>query len=195
MTNMLLPRSTGLLFSLRTLAPFIPSLHLLDVTIGYPGIPHAGIGQAYYTLRSVFMDGVPPPCVHLHLRLYNVRRDVPIGDVRESDGIGRGADATEEEKKVFEGWLLERWREKDRLMDEFYCDGEFQSTKDKPVESTAASGIGGGDAQPDARLSSRDRWLIPLQLRSRREVLDAFAFFIPALAGYGLSKVKSIIRP
>lgn len=33
------PRSTGLLFCLRTLLPEIPDLQLLDVTIGYPGVP------------------------------------------------------------------------------------------------------------------------------------------------------------
>lgn len=33
------PRSTGLLFCLRTLLPQVPDLQLLDVTIGYPGVP------------------------------------------------------------------------------------------------------------------------------------------------------------
>jgi hypothetical protein len=36
---MLHPRSTGLLFCLRTLLPQVPDLQLLDVTIGYPGVP------------------------------------------------------------------------------------------------------------------------------------------------------------
>lgn len=38
----LLPRSTGLLFCLRTLLPRIPTLKLLDLTIAYPGIPDGG---------------------------------------------------------------------------------------------------------------------------------------------------------
>lgn len=37
MENLLLPRSTGLLYSLRALLPHVPDLHLLDVTIVYPG--------------------------------------------------------------------------------------------------------------------------------------------------------------
>lgn len=37
MTNTLLPRSTGLHYSLRSLAPRIPTLHLIDVTMVYPG--------------------------------------------------------------------------------------------------------------------------------------------------------------
>ena len=34
---MLLPRSTGLHYSLRSLAPRIPSLQLVDITMSYPG--------------------------------------------------------------------------------------------------------------------------------------------------------------
>ena len=37
MKNMLLPRSTGLHYSLRSLAPRIPDLRLLDMTVAYPG--------------------------------------------------------------------------------------------------------------------------------------------------------------
>ena len=37
MKHQLLPRSTGLHYSLRSLAPRIPDLHLLDMTVNYPG--------------------------------------------------------------------------------------------------------------------------------------------------------------
>ena len=37
MQHMLLPRSTGLHHSLRSLAPRIPSLKLIDITMAYPG--------------------------------------------------------------------------------------------------------------------------------------------------------------
>lgn len=37
MKHMLLPRSTGLHYSLRALAPRIPDLRLLDMTVAYPG--------------------------------------------------------------------------------------------------------------------------------------------------------------
>lgn len=39
MKNILLPRSTGLHYSLRSLAPRIPDLKLLDLTVVYPGEP------------------------------------------------------------------------------------------------------------------------------------------------------------
>lgn len=38
MKNLLLPRSTGLHYSLRSLAPKIPDLRLLDMTVVYPGM-------------------------------------------------------------------------------------------------------------------------------------------------------------
>lgn len=37
MTNLLLPRSLGLHYSLRSLVPRIPDLSLLDITVIYPG--------------------------------------------------------------------------------------------------------------------------------------------------------------
>lgn len=43
-----------------------------------------GYGQTYYTLRSIFFDGVPPPRIHLHLRLFDVCKEVPIGDPSSS---------------------------------------------------------------------------------------------------------------
>jgi len=47
MKNLLLPRSTGLHYSLRSLAPYIPDLKMLDLTVVYPGIPPMGYGQSY----------------------------------------------------------------------------------------------------------------------------------------------------
>ena len=40
-----------------------------------------GYGQSYYTLRSIFFDRIPPPVIHMHLRMFDVARDVPIGDL------------------------------------------------------------------------------------------------------------------
>ena len=98
MTNILLPRSTGLHYTLRSLVPRIPDLHLIDLTVVYPGtamssakytsdityyagIPPLGYGQSYYTLRSIFFDGVPPPSIHIHMRKFHVQQQVPIGDL------------------------------------------------------------------------------------------------------------------
>ncbi|KAG8868729.1 hypothetical protein FRB97_001959, partial [Tulasnella sp. 331] len=178
MTHTLLPRSTGLLFSLRTLSPYIPSLHLLDVTIGYPGVPPAGFGQSFYTLRSVFFQNIPPPAVHLHLRLYEVERDVPIGAVSPQGQGQAKVDATEPEKAIFDKWLTDRWREKDDLMDGFYKDGKFMSVDAKPKHSSAeATQCVGNDldvkqANGNGHHAKKgnDSWVIPIEVRSATEI-------------------------
>ena len=149
--NVLLPRTTGLLFCLRSLAPRIPALKLLDVTIGYPGIPAGGFGQEYYTLQSVFSTRTPPPIVHMHLRAYIVKHDVPIGhsslSPKEAPAVPASAAAiaaSAEEKKAFEEWLLARWREKDDMLEHFVDTG---------------------------RLTNNDYIDIPIQLRSATEML------------------------
>lgn len=99
------------------------------------GIPRNAYGQSYFTLRSVFLDGVPPPRIHLHLKLYCVNPEVPIGEVdafneeapprsRKEDEISR-VDAVH-----FEEWLLRIWRRKDDLIENFLVDGSFDGSKE-----------------------------------------------------------------
>ncbi|KXN89840.1 hypothetical protein AN958_04844 [Leucoagaricus sp. SymC.cos] len=172
MKNILLPRSTGLHYSLRSLAPRVPDLKLLDLTVVYPGIPPMGYGQSYYTLRSIFLNGVAPPAIHMHLRLFNVCEDVPIGDLSESvsnsDVAAKNAveiDIPTEEKENFDVWLQNLWREKDEAITKYYENGTLDTGSDV---STALD--------------------IPLKLRRRREVLDAFCFFFPAGVAYLLGR-------
>jgi hypothetical protein len=188
MTNQLLPRSTGLFFVLRTLNPPIANLQLLDITIAYPGIPRAGFGQSYYTLRSIFMKGVPPPAIHIHLRLYDVDRDVPLGNVGK--GVGRGAEATPEEAKVFDEWLRQRWIEKDLLLDGFRQNGAFTTLgASGAIESKSnghkPNGNGNGIGEKDKPVE------IPVRLRSKLEILNAFGFFAPVLVYFLFSRIKS----
>ncbi|KAF9015357.1 acyltransferase-domain-containing protein [Cyathus striatus] len=170
MKNILLPRSTGLHYSLRSLAPRVPKLHMIDITVVYPGIPPMAYGQDYYTLRSIFFDGVPPPVIHMHLRLFNVTSDVPIGDLSEtkpasappsSNNRTVEVDIPEKEKDVFDNWLREVWLEKDASISRFHETGSFDS---RPNGSPAIE--------------------IPLRLRQRRQILDAFCFFLPAAFAY-----------
>lgn len=187
----MLPRSTGLLFSLRTLAPFVPDLHVLDVTIGYPGIPPAGYGQSWYTIRSVFLDRLPPPEVHLHLRLYQVQRDIPIGNVGAAgDGnVGRGADTSDEEKATFDKWLTQLWREKDDLLEAFYTDGRFWSGAKVPAGSTAEIKVD-GDAKT---LKGADAVVVPIELRSWTEIPHAFCCFAPTVAVSVYMRVRALL--
>jgi hypothetical protein len=140
-----------------------------------------GYGQSYYTLRSIFFDGIPPPAVHVHIRRFDVAKDVPIGDTSRS--ISRipnsdpsyvqmvGADVPEDEREAFDVWLRNRWTEKDQLMQRFHDIGSFSSSLDKYPEIN-----------------------VPLQLRHKREVLDAFGFFIPAIVGYAWTQFQRTAR-
>jgi len=42
--------------------------------------------------------------------------------------------------KEFEQWLLDRWREKDSLLEQWYDTGRFLPTLDPPIPKTASLG-------------------------------------------------------
>lgn len=171
-THTILPRSTGLHYSLRALLSSVPSLQLLDITVAYPGIPPMGYGQSYYTLRSIFFDGIPPPAIHMHIRRFDVAADVPIGNI--SGGMSRtlprgevpDVDVPENERQAFDVWLRDRWIEKDKFIQRFHDTGTFSSSLDKYPEID-----------------------VPLELRRKREVFGIFLFVIPAL-GYVWSRLQ-----
>lgn len=188
---MVLPRSTGLHTTLLSLSQ-LPSLYLMDITVGYPGIPRGGYGQTYYTLRSIFFEGTPPPEVHYHVRLYNVQKEVPlyapstssIPQATKDDpsltleqrrilaqSMSSHPDLLEpgeEDKKAFDTWLRERWYEKDELMEKWYQGGQKR--------------LGTGS-------EGEQEVVIPLELRSIGEIMDGFCWFAPVLAGYVFSKL------
>lgn len=145
------------------------------------GVPPMGYGQFYYTLRSIFFDGIPPPAVHMHIRRFDVPKDVPIGDISRSiSGAPNndplhvqmlGADIPEDEREAFDVWLRNRWTEKDQLMQRFHDTGSFSSSLDKYPEIN-----------------------VPLQLKHKREILGAFGFFIPAIVGYAWTQFRRTAR-
>lgn len=189
MQHVLLPRATGLLFRLRALAPHMPSLKLLDVTLAYPGIPRGGYGQAYYTFRSIFVQGVPPPQVQVHLRLYDVARDVPIGTPRGAE------EANEFERKEFKPWLLARWREKDALMEMQLTEGRFKSSTEVPAASSVAISCKGSKKWDEERVGGKGgavEW--PIKLNSTAEILDAFNWFAPVVGGAMIWKLVGWVR-
>lgn len=132
-------------------------------------------GQNYYTLRSIFMDGISPPAIHIHLRRFDVATGVPVGDL--SAGIPsttpvnqrraqiKEVDIPEDEKEQFDVWLRELWQEKDNSMTRFSESTSFSSHEARAVE-------------------------IPLKLRRKREILDAFCFFLPAGIVYSWNKLR-----
>ncbi|KAF8649789.1 hypothetical protein AX16_005555 [Volvariella volvacea WC 439] len=167
LSHMLLPRSTGLHYSLRSLTPRIPELRLIDMTMVYPGIPPMGYGQSYYTLRSIFLDGVPPPEIHIHLRMFEVMSQVPIGN-HATQPLTNSKDQVEipeDEKTVFDVWLRKLWKEKDDYVTSFF----EQQAAGKPKTAAAE---------------------IPVRLRRLQDVLDAFCFFGPAALGYVVRRLR-----
>src|ERR1700722_8858835 len=188
LAHILLPRSTGLFYSLRSLAPRVPTLRLIDVTMVYPGkvpvsklntgkvtsnigVPPKGYGQSYYTLRSIFCDRIPPPAIHIHLRIFDVASEVPIGSSKDSPIDSARSRRTqpddiefsEEERTRFDLWLRELWQDKDQLISRFHETGTFVSETTKFENSDV---------------------VIPMELRRKRDFLDAFCFCGPAIAGY-----------
>ena len=105
MRHLLLPRSTGLQFCLQEIKGTVE--YLYDCTIAYEGIPPGGYGQDIFTLRSVYFQGRPPKSVNMHWRRYRIK-DLPMDD----------ADA-------FHEWVMDRWREKDNMIEVFLKDGKF----------------------------------------------------------------------
>lgn len=134
---------------------------------------------------SIFMQGVSPPYVHIHLRISDAQ-SVPLGLVRpitSSNGETTGVeDATEEEKATFDTWLREdRWRKKDDLMDRYYRDGDFVGGKHKRDRQAASVGR---SASKTIYVAEDNSYVeIPVHLRGLREIGDLFCWFAPVLTG------------
>ena len=144
-----MPRSTGLLHCLRSLAVSAPATQLVDLTIGYEGVPSRGYAQDYYTLTSVFGASQPPPAVHIHYQTVSLS-DIPLGD------LSGNAEATKAEHAVFDAWLLCRWRDKDDRLDRFYQTGSF-SLANSPSNASL---------------------VIPVQLTSIRDYVSLFGSLV-----------------
>ena len=198
MKNTLLPRSTGLFFCLRTLAKEMDDLWLIDFTIGYPGVPAGGFGQDYYTLRSIFMQGTPPPAIHIHLTMTRITKSVQgdtssnasnVADVKsattDAPPLGKNVrpeESSEEERKQFEEWLRRRWRGKDELMSRFYTEGDFVGGKYTQAIEEGKEREGNGKYV-----------VLPAELRSLREVGDAACWGIPFVVGWYLRKAYKAV--
>ncbi|ORX39896.1 acyltransferase-domain-containing protein [Kockovaella imperatae] len=146
--TLLHPRSTGLLFCLRTLLPEIPDLQMLDLTIGYPGVPYGKYPQEWYGLASTFFRSVPPPTVHIHMHLYSDLAS-PSGPIPSLHG--ESAEIPPSESRDFELWMRKLWTDKEKRMEGFYRDQHFEGSEALSVpvrqlkwyHNIAAFGAGG----------------------------------------------------
>lgn len=113
----LLPKSTGLLYSLSALRPEVHTL--VDITIGYAGISAEQVPFDAYLVENVFFRNQKPPAIHMHVRTFNVNK-IP--------GFNSGSVVDIEDlnvKKEFDVWLRARFMEKDALLKTFYESGKF----------------------------------------------------------------------
>jgi len=99
-----------------------------------------GYGQSYYTLRSIFFNGVAPPAIHMHLRLFDVCNNVPIGDLSKnlsnSDVATPSAvevDIPAEEKEKFDIWLRDLWNLKDEVITRYHENGTLDTIPSSPT--------------------------------------------------------------
>jgi len=102
--------------------------------------------------------------------------DVPIGDLTAASSLktpdlkAKGAievDIPSEEKETFDVWLRKLWYEKDESINKFF---ETKTFEFKPGQTPAID--------------------IPVELRKKREILDAFCFFWPAGIAYLWGKIR-----
>lgn len=221
--NLLLPRSTGMLYCARTLKRQVEDLKVIDVTIGYPGVPPAGYGQSYYTLRSIYMQGVPPPHVHISITIRGVTAGpsspssvedgtaAPIGELPPlAKASAKTLDASEHDRQIFDQWLLKRWREKDDLLDEFYKNGDFVKGKFSgarnlageyyrenkgQLEKTKNEDAPGAQPGAGAALAEKQDYftIVPIGIKNLSDWLDLFAWGIPIWVGLLVWKISSLL--
>ncbi|KAF7193650.1 putative acyltransferase [Pseudocercospora fuligena] len=119
MKHQLLPRTTGLQFCLQEMRPSTNWLY--DCTIAYEGVPKGLYGQDIFTLKSSLFEGRPPKSVNMFFRRFKIS-EIPYQDDEQ-----------------FQSWLVNRWREKDYMLEYFYKFGSF-SAEDPAKAMLAAEG-------------------------------------------------------
>jgi lysocardiolipin and lysophospholipid acyltransferase len=65
-------------------------------------------GQDIYSLRAQYFEGRSPPSVSMYWRRFAIA-DIPV----------------DEDAKVFEAWLRQKWDEKDQLLEQYQQTGRF----------------------------------------------------------------------
>ncbi|KAF4627969.1 hypothetical protein G7Y89_g10183 [Cudoniella acicularis] len=109
MEHTLLPRSTGSFFCLNELKDTVD--YVYDCTLAYEGVPRGQFGQDLFTLRSMYLQGRPPPSVNMYWRKFAIK-DIPLDD-----------------HDTFDLWLRERWYEKDAFIEQYLTTGRFPGSK------------------------------------------------------------------
>lgn len=166
-----------------------------------------GYSKDYYIIPSVFMDRVPPPVVHMHLRLFDVASTVPIGDLSNApvtppgsstdffkppppnsalsasngqSATSQGIDVPEHERLEFDRWLTELWRIKDKTIDAFHRSAPGVEKSDLAYSTNEEAKV---------FASTLPAQVIPIKVRSLVEALHPFGFFWPVIAYKGWKRL------
>lgn len=123
LTNVLLPRSTGLFNALKALSnpdgsKIKPVEGILDLTVGYSGLLPKHVPETYYTLRGLFRNSFGPPEIHINCA-YIPLTDIPL-----------------EDKETFTRWLVERFHRKDLLLEQLFTEGRFEGIQSRTLPIT-----------------------------------------------------------
>lgn len=116
--HVLLPRSTGLLACISELKKDAYVQDLVDLTMGFTGVPPSDFAQDIYTVPRVFTQSIYPSQVHIHIQSYKLSQ---IPGLKSTDT----QDQPDVENADFTNWLYERFQSKDQLMAKFYTQGCF----------------------------------------------------------------------
>ncbi|KOH00877.1 putative acyltransferase DI49_0216 [Saccharomyces eubayanus] len=105
--HVLLPHAKGLKFALEKLAPSLDAIY--DVTIGYFPVLKTEYAGTKFTLKKILLMGIYPERIAFHIREFEIN-EIPLQD-----------------DEVFFNWLLDVWKDKDELLENYYNSGQFKS--------------------------------------------------------------------
>ncbi|KAJ3208587.1 hypothetical protein HDU82_002233 [Entophlyctis luteolus] len=109
-SHCILPKSTGLFLSLKSLSPEVRDLY--DITIAYSNVSAANIPFSELLPDKVFLEGKYPRQVHVHVHHYSVA---------ETPGFRPDETGSEDALRArFDEWLRGEWKRKDDLLKRFY---------------------------------------------------------------------------
>ena len=161
--HLLLPRSTGLQFSLQELYGTVE--YIYDCTIAYEGIGREEYAQDVFTIRDLYLQGLGPKSINLHWRRFAVS-SVPFNDAEK-----------------FNAWILDRWREKDDMLEEFVNTGRL------PADDVEGEPMMNGHAPGTTTVSVSTRQYIETEVKP----VNRFEFLQMYLPWMALALVVNVI--
>ncbi|KAH6590226.1 hypothetical protein BASA50_009488 [Batrachochytrium salamandrivorans] len=141
----ILPKGTGLFMCCDVLYPKVT--RIFDVTVGYGALTAEQIPYEEYLPGNVFFSKKYPPAIHMHIQLFEMAGLPGFDGVLTADTLAKDPILAEQAAKqaaksggaftplgearrhVFSEWVRRRFMHKDKLMEQFYQNGEFPSTE------------------------------------------------------------------